>query len=48
MLGAGTTYTCRGAQAHGWAVRGDDKDEEVAKQARDAYQLAEKWFKKHL
>lgn len=35
-------------QAHGWSLKGDDKDEKVAKDARDAFERALEWFKKHL
>jgi dienelactone hydrolase len=36
------------AQAHGWAIRGNDKDETVADAARDAFARAAAWFKKTL
>ncbi|BDA43921.1 Carboxymethylenebutenolidase homolog [Coccomyxa sp. Obi] len=35
-------------QEHGWSLRGDDKDEKVAVDARDAYARALAWFQKHL
>ena len=35
-------------QAHGWANRGDDKDEKVAEQARDAFAMAKGFFAKNL
>lgn len=36
------------AQEHGWSLRGDDQDEKVAVDARDAYARALAWFQKHL
>ncbi|BDA43920.1 Carboxymethylenebutenolidase homolog [Coccomyxa sp. Obi] len=35
-------------QAHGWSLRGDDQDEKVAVDARDAYARALAWFQKRL
>jgi hypothetical protein len=35
-------------QAHGWANRGDDKDEKIAAAAQDAFAMAKDFFVKHL
>lgn len=35
-------------QEHGWSLKGDDKDEKVSAAARDAFERALGWFKKHL
>ena len=35
-------------QAHGWSLRGDDQNPEVAAAAKDAFVRAEKWFKANL
>ena len=35
-------------QAHGWSLRGDDQNPEVAAAAKDAFARAEQWFKAHL
>ena len=36
------------AQAHGWTLRGDDKDPKVGDAAKDAFARALKWFQQHL
>ena len=35
-------------QAHGWTLRGDDKDPKVGDAAKDAFARALKWFQTHL
>jgi dienelactone hydrolase len=35
-------------QAHGWSLKGDDKDEVVANAAKDAFNRALSWFQTHL
>ena len=39
---------CGVLQAHGWTLRGDDKDPNIGDAAKDAFARALKWFQMHL